>query len=54
MQVAAGTSVTQYQMLQALLLPSGNNIADMLAVWDAGSIPAFVAKMNARGGARHE
>ena len=26
---------------------SANNLADVLAQWDAGSIPAFVAKMNA-------
>ena len=29
------------------MIPSGDNIADVLAKWDAGSIPAFVAKMNA-------
>ena len=31
-----------------MLIPSGNNIASMLARWDAGSDGAFVAKMNAR------
>ncbi len=46
--VAAGAKLTQLQLLQALLLPSGNNIADVLAKWDAGSKEAFVAKMNAR------
>jgi D-alanyl-D-alanine carboxypeptidase (penicillin-binding protein 5/6) len=30
-----------------MLIPSGNNIADLLARWDAGSVTAFVAKMNA-------
>ena len=45
--VAEGTRVSQYDMLQALLIPSGNNIGAMLASWDAGSVDAFVAKMNA-------
>ena len=45
--VAEGTRITQYDMLQALLIPSGNNIGAMLAAWDAGSVDAFVAKMNA-------
>jgi D-alanyl-D-alanine carboxypeptidase (penicillin-binding protein 5/6) len=46
--VQAGEKLTEYQLLQALLIPSGNNIADILASWDAGSVPAFVAKLNAR------
>jgi len=46
--VAAGEKLTELQLLQALLLPSGNNIADVLAKWDAGSKEAFIAKMNAR------
>ena len=29
-----------------MLIPSGNNIARLLARWDAGSQQAFVAKMN--------
>ena len=45
--VAAGEELTERQLLEALLIPSGDNIADLLARWDAGSIPAFVAKMNA-------
>lgn len=45
-KVQAGEQLTEMQMLEALLLPSGNNIATTLAVWDAGSLPAFVAKMN--------
>src|SRR4051794_7970163 len=31
--VAEGTRITQYDMLQALLIPSGNNIGAMLAAW---------------------
>lgn len=39
---------TERQALEAMLIPSGNNIASLLAGWDAGSEAAFVAKMNAR------
>jgi serine-type D-Ala-D-Ala carboxypeptidase (penicillin-binding protein 5/6) len=46
--VRAGERLTERQALAALLLPSGNNIATMLAAWDAGSQRPFVAKMNAR------
>lgn len=35
--VQAGEELTQYQMLQALMLPSANNIADTLASWAYGS-----------------
>ncbi len=49
--VAEGRSLTQYDLLQALLIASGNNIADLLARWDAGSSEAFVAKMNAEAAA---
>jgi len=47
-QVAAGEKLTERQALEAMLVPSGNNIAWMLARWDAGSQLAFVAKMNAQ------
>ncbi|GAA2582306.1 hypothetical protein GCM10010399_10120 [Dactylosporangium fulvum] len=45
-RVVAGEVLTERQALQALLLPSANNIAHILARWDAGSSAAFVAKMN--------
>jgi serine-type D-Ala-D-Ala carboxypeptidase (penicillin-binding protein 5/6) len=45
--VAAGEQLTERQALQALLLPSANNIAAVLARWDAGSTGPFVARMNA-------
>jgi D-alanyl-D-alanine carboxypeptidase (penicillin-binding protein 5/6) len=45
--VAAGEQLTEFQALQALLLPSANNIAAVLARWDAGSERGFVARMNA-------
>ena len=46
--VAAGEQLTELQALQALLLPSANNIAAVLARWDAGSEDRFVTRMNAR------
>ena len=45
--VATGEQLTELQALQALLLPSANNIAAVLADWDAGSTDLFVARMNA-------
>jgi D-alanyl-D-alanine carboxypeptidase (penicillin-binding protein 5/6) len=44
--IAAGEQLTERQALQALLLPSANNIAAVLARWDAGSLDRFVARMN--------
>jgi D-alanyl-D-alanine carboxypeptidase (penicillin-binding protein 5/6) len=46
-KVAAGETITERQALEALVLPSADNIAWMLARWDAGSQDAFAAKMNA-------
>jgi len=48
--IAAGEQLTELQALQALLLPSANNIAAVLARWDAGSVHRFVARMNALHG----
>src|SRR5438876_7494528 len=45
--VAAGERLTELQALQALLLPSANNIAAVLARWDGGSSGRFVFRMNA-------
>src|SRR5262245_37178765 len=45
-QVLAGEVLTERQALEALLLPSANNIALILARWDAGGTGAFVDKMN--------
>jgi len=44
--VAIGEQLNERQALQALLLPSANNIAAVLARWDAGSENRFVARMN--------
>jgi serine-type D-Ala-D-Ala carboxypeptidase (penicillin-binding protein 5/6) len=38
--------LSERQALQALMLASADNMAQILARWDAGSVPAFVAKMN--------
>lgn len=46
-RVAAGESLTERQMLQALLMPSGDNVAVYLAKWISGSVPRFVDQMNA-------
>jgi D-alanyl-D-alanine carboxypeptidase (penicillin-binding protein 5/6) len=45
--VVAGEQLTERQALEALLLPSANNIAAVLARWDAGSVEGFVDRMNA-------
>ncbi len=45
--VAAGEQLTERQLLEALLIPSGNNIARILAAQVAGSEASFVAEMNA-------
>jgi D-alanyl-D-alanine carboxypeptidase (penicillin-binding protein 5/6) len=47
LEVKKGEKLDERQLLEALMIPSADNIADYLAVWDAGSIPRFVAKMNA-------
>jgi D-alanyl-D-alanine carboxypeptidase (penicillin-binding protein 5/6) len=44
--VDAGEVLTERQALEALLLPSADNIAWMLTRWDAGSLEAFVDRMN--------
>lgn len=44
--VRAGEQLTERQALQGLLLPSANNMADLLARWDGGRA-GFLARMNA-------
>jgi D-alanyl-D-alanine carboxypeptidase (penicillin-binding protein 5/6) len=46
--VEAGEQLTERQLLEALLIPSGNNIASMLAADVAGSEARFLAEMNAK------
>ena len=45
--VLAGQQFSERELLEAMLIPSGNNIARLFARWDAGSEDAFVRKMNA-------
>jgi D-alanyl-D-alanine carboxypeptidase (penicillin-binding protein 5/6) len=52
-KVLAGEQLTELQLLQGMLIPSANNLAETIARWDAGSIDAFVAKMNATAASLH-
>ncbi len=45
--IQVGETLSEQQMLEALLTQSANDIAYCLALWDAGTLPAFVEKMNA-------
>ena len=49
-RVEAGEQLSELQVLQGMLIPA-NNLAETIARWDAGSIQAFVDKMNARAAA---
>ncbi|MFJ2818629.1 D-alanyl-D-alanine carboxypeptidase [Streptomyces sp. NPDC087294] len=44
--VKEGDVLTERQALSAIMIPSANNIARLLARWDAGSEAAFIKKMN--------
>ena len=44
--VKKGDVLTEKQALSAVMIPSANNIARLLARWDAGSEAAFIKKMN--------
>jgi serine-type D-Ala-D-Ala carboxypeptidase (penicillin-binding protein 5/6) len=46
--VQTGEQLTERQLLEALLIPSGNNIARILAGQVAGSETSFLAEMNAK------
>ncbi|MDA8284076.1 MAG: hypothetical protein M0Z42_12480 [Actinomycetota bacterium] len=43
----AGEHLSELQALEALLIPSADNVAQLLATWTSGTMPAFVAAMNA-------
>jgi len=45
-KVKAGERISERQALQGLLLASGNNMADILGRWHAGSVSGFVKQMN--------
>ncbi len=44
--IKAGDTLTEQEALTAIMVPSANNIARLLARWDSGSEEAFVKKMN--------
>ena len=44
--VVAGEPISEYQMLEAMLLPSANNMADSLAIWAYGSLSAYAQAAN--------
>ena len=44
--VTAGEHLSELQALEALLVPSADNIARLLSVYDSGTEAAFVSKMN--------
>jgi len=46
-RIADGEHLSEYQALEAMLVPSADDIAQVVAIWDAGSEKAFAAKMNA-------
>jgi D-alanyl-D-alanine carboxypeptidase (penicillin-binding protein 5/6) len=45
-RVSSGESLTELDALEGLLIDSGNDMATLLADWDAGSTSAFVTKMD--------
>jgi serine-type D-Ala-D-Ala carboxypeptidase (penicillin-binding protein 5/6) len=52
-KVEAGESLTELQVLEGMLIPSANNLAETVARWDAGSATTFVGKMNDRAATLH-
>jgi D-alanyl-D-alanine carboxypeptidase (penicillin-binding protein 5/6) len=44
--VFEGQKITEYQALQAMMLPSANNVSDSLAIWAFGSLPAYTTFAN--------
>ncbi|OSS42424.1 D-alanyl-D-alanine carboxypeptidase [Desulfurella amilsii] len=46
LKVTKNEKLSEKQLLEGLLLPSGNNCATILAKWDSGSTKVFVEKMN--------
>jgi len=45
-KVATGEQLTEYQALEALLLPSADNMADTLAIWAFGSVSSYTTYAN--------
>ncbi len=45
-KVEAGEQISEYQALQALLIPSANNMADTLVIWAFGSMDSYISYAN--------
>ncbi|MFF4183630.1 D-alanyl-D-alanine carboxypeptidase [Streptomyces sp. NPDC001691] len=45
-EVKTGQQISELEALQAVMLPSANNVARLLARWDASTEEAFIKKMN--------
>ncbi|MCQ4080655.1 D-alanyl-D-alanine carboxypeptidase [Streptomyces sp. RB6PN25] len=45
-KVTAGEQISEFEALEDIMIASANNVARLLARWDAGSEAAFVQKMN--------
>ncbi len=45
--IRAGETISELQALEMVLIPSGDNIMQILATWDAGTSQEFVLQMNA-------
>jgi D-alanyl-D-alanine carboxypeptidase (penicillin-binding protein 5/6) len=48
MGLTPGDTYSLHDLLAAALIPSYNDAADAMAIWDAGSVTKFAAKMNAK------
>ncbi len=46
LKIAKNEKLSEKQLLEGLLVPSGNDCASILAKWDSGSVKTFVKKMN--------
>ncbi len=44
--VSTGDQLSEYQALEAMLLPSANNMADSLAIWAFGSLDSYTTYAN--------
>ncbi len=45
-KVKAGEQLTELEALEAMLIPSADNVAQLLATWNSGSVSSFVSAMN--------
>jgi serine-type D-Ala-D-Ala carboxypeptidase (penicillin-binding protein 5/6) len=52
-QVSDGETLSELQALEGVLVASANDMADLLATWDAGNASAFVNKMNSAAHVLH-